>query len=188
MQEKYVDIEVQGGMRVVSFVEELDKSYGLGLPIIGNYAGQTVAGVASTSTHGSSYFVGTLSTVVVAFHLVISSGIQVKLRHGDETFEQCQEKITNARYGGTPVEVESTEVFRAVAVGLGSLGIIYSLTYRCVPVYNIEEERNLGRIPWPRIGKSAFRVKGKYKAVFEDKNKEGEFFSLFVNPYPQPQG
>ena len=60
LQEEYVDIEVQGGMRVVSFVEELDKSYGLGLPIIGNYAGQTVAGVASTSTHGSSYFVGTL--------------------------------------------------------------------------------------------------------------------------------
>ena len=60
LQKEYVDIEVQGGMRVVSFVEELDKSYGLGLPIIGNYAGQTVAGVASTSTHGSSYFVGTL--------------------------------------------------------------------------------------------------------------------------------
>lgn len=110
------------------------------------------------------------------------------MRRGKETFVQCQEKIADAEYGGETVEVKSTEVFRAVAVGLGSLGIIYSLTYRYVPVYNIEEERNLERIPWPSIGKSGFRVKGEYKAVFEDKNKEGEFFSLFVNPYPQPQG
>lgn len=70
LQKEHVDIEVQGGMRVVSFVEELDKSYGLGLPIIGNYAGQTVAGVASTSTHGSSYFVGTL---VSFMHAAVTS-------------------------------------------------------------------------------------------------------------------
>jgi FAD/FMN-containing dehydrogenase len=57
---EYVDVEVEGGMSVVDFVEELDSRYGLGLPMIGNYAGQTVAGVASTSTHGSGYFAGTL--------------------------------------------------------------------------------------------------------------------------------
>ena len=57
---EYVDIEVQGGMTVVDFVEKLDKHYGLALPTMGNYAGQTVAGVASTSTHGSGYFAGTL--------------------------------------------------------------------------------------------------------------------------------
>ena len=111
----------------------------------------------------------------------------MKLGRGDETFVECQEKIKNAPYGGTPVEVNSTEVFRAVAVGLGSLGIIYSLTYRCVSVYNIEEERILERIPWPTIGKSRFRVKGKYEKIFKNK-AEGEFFSLFVNPYPQPRG
>lgn len=185
LQEEDAEIEVEGGMRVVSFVEELDKSYGLGLPIIGNYAGQTVAGVASTSTHGSSYFVGTLSTAVVAFHLVISSGIQVKLRRGNETFVQCQEKIADAEYGGETVEVKSNEVFRAVAVGLGSLGIIYSLTYCCVPVYNIEEERDEQHIPRSRTG--AFRVKDNYMKIFKD-NSEGEFFSLFVNPFPQTQG
>lgn len=60
LQKEYVDIEVEGGMQVLSFVEKLDKVYGLALPIIGNYAGQTVAGVASTSTHGSGYFAGTM--------------------------------------------------------------------------------------------------------------------------------
>lgn len=60
MQKEYVDIEVEGGMQVLSFVEKLDKVYGLALPMMGNYAGQTVAGVASTSTHGSGYFAGTM--------------------------------------------------------------------------------------------------------------------------------
>lgn len=60
LNKQYVDIEVEGGKLVVDFVEELDARYGLGLPMIGNYAGQTVAGVASTSTHGSGYFAGTL--------------------------------------------------------------------------------------------------------------------------------
>ena len=59
-KKEYVDIEVEGGMQVYRFVEKLDEAYGLGLPMMGNYAGQTVAGVASTSTHGSGYFSGTM--------------------------------------------------------------------------------------------------------------------------------
>lgn len=55
-----VDIEVEGGMLVVDFVNKLDKKYGLALPMMGNYAGQTMAGVANTSTHGSGCFAGTL--------------------------------------------------------------------------------------------------------------------------------
>ena len=57
---EYVDIEVQAGMRVVDFVEQLDTTYGFALDMMGNYAGQTVAGVANTSTHGSGLFSGTL--------------------------------------------------------------------------------------------------------------------------------
>ena len=58
--EASVDIEVEAGKRVVDFVEELDKKHGLALNMMGNYAGQTVGGVANTSTHGSGIFSGTL--------------------------------------------------------------------------------------------------------------------------------
>ena len=126
----------------------------------------------------------TQSTLVAGFHLIISNGIQVKLTRGDETFDQCQEKIKRAQYGGRPVELKSTDVFRAVAVGLGSLGIIYSITYRCIPVYNIEEERTVVQIPWP--GQKAFHVHHKFEAILRNRT-EGEFFSVFVNPYPEPK-
>ena len=55
-----VDVEVEAGMRVVDFVEELDKKHHLALNMMGNYAGQTMGGVANTSTHGSGIFSGTL--------------------------------------------------------------------------------------------------------------------------------
>lgn len=57
---EYVDIEVEAGMRVLDFVEQLDTKFGLALDMMGNYAGQTVAGVANTSTHGSGLFSGTM--------------------------------------------------------------------------------------------------------------------------------
>ena len=55
-----LEAEVQAGKRVVDFVEELDKKHNVALKMIGNYAGQTVGGVASTSTHGSGWFSGTM--------------------------------------------------------------------------------------------------------------------------------
>ena len=137
-----------------------------------------------TSTCRMYFSLFTQSTLVVGFHLIISNGIQVKLTRGDETFDQCQEKIKRARYGGNPVELKSNDVFRAVAVGLGSLGVIYSITYRCIPVYNIEEERTVVQIPWP--GQKAFRVQHKFEAILRNRTG-GEFFSVFVNPYPEPK-
>ena len=54
------EVEVQAGKRVVDFVEELDRDHHKALKMMGNYAGQTVGGVASTSTHGSGWFSGTM--------------------------------------------------------------------------------------------------------------------------------
>ena len=59
------EVEVQAGKLVVDFVKELDKKHNLALKMIGNYAGQTVGGVASTSTHGSGWFSGTMVWLMV---------------------------------------------------------------------------------------------------------------------------
>ena len=101
----------------------------------------------------------------------------------DETFDQCQAKIRGAPYGDSPVELKSNAVFRAVAVGLGSLGVIYSITYRCIPVYNIEEERTVESILWP--GQEKFRVRDQFETILRER-QQGEFFSVLVNPYPDP--
>ena len=42
------EVAVQAGKSVVDFVEELDRDHHKALKMMGNYAGQTVGGVAST--------------------------------------------------------------------------------------------------------------------------------------------
>jgi len=181
----YVDIEVQAGMRVVDFVEQLDTKYGLALDMMGNYAGQTVAGVANTSTHGSGLFSGTMSTLVVGLHLIISGGVQVKVQGGKETFEVCKGKLDNAEYGYDPVEINSDDVLKACAVGLGSMGIVYSITYRCVPMYNLEEIRKVEHVTW--VSSEEFEVPGMFAQMYNNR-EDGEYFSFFVNPYPLKRG
>nr|XP_058941066.1 L-gulonolactone oxidase-like [Pocillopora verrucosa] len=195
------EVEVQAGKRVVDFVEELDRDHHKALKMMGNYAGQTVGGVASTSTHGSGWFSGTMSTFVVGLHLIVRGGIQVKVRGGPETIADCEAKIDGAKYGDDPVEIKSSEVLKACQVGLGCMGVIYSITYSCVPMYKLEEIRKTEQVSWPEVrteddegnndGDDALigkklqlgEVLKKFAKMY--KTKDAEYFSFFVNPYPQ---
>ena len=141
------------------------------------------------------------STFVVGLHLIIRGGIQVKVRSGPETIAECQEKIDRAKYGDDPVEIHSNEVLKACQVGLGCMGVIYSITYKCVPMYNLEEIRKTEQVSWPETttteddesdndGDDALMGKklqlGEVLEKFAEmyKTKDAEYFSFFVNPYP----
>ncbi|XP_022806297.1 uncharacterized protein LOC111343392 [Stylophora pistillata] len=192
--ESQYEVEVQAGKLVVDFVEELHKKHNLALKMIGNYAGQTVGGVASTSTHGSGWFSGTMSTLVVGLHLIVRGGIQVKVRSGPETIADCEAKISRAKYGEVPIEINSTEVLKACQVGIGSVGVIYSITYSCVPMYYLKETRQMVQVSWPKEptednDDDALMEMNDIRVVLENfaemyKKKDAECFSFFVNPYP----
>lgn len=109
----------------------------------------------------------------------------MRLSGGNESFDDCQAKLENAEFGGEPVKMESSEILRAVAVGLGSLGIIYTVTYRCIPVFNLEEQRTIVEVPWPENHQD-FKIRQRFEKMFTD-IEDGEFFSFFVNPYPRPR-
>lgn len=122
---------------------------------------------------------------MVGLHLIISGGIQVKVRGGVETIEDCKEKVSNAKYGDPPVEINSDDVLKACAVGLGSMGIVYSITYRCVPMYNLEEIRTVVHVPWS--SPDDFVVPPNFAEMYTNR-EEGEYFSFFVNPYAMGRG
>ena len=141
------------------------------------------------------------STFVVGLHLIIRGGIQVKVRGGPETIADCEAKIDGAKYGDDPVEIKSSEVLKACQVGLGCMGVIYSITYSCVPMYELEEIRRTEQVSWPEVttedeegnndGDDALmgkklqlgEVLEKFAKMY--KTKDAEYFSFFVNPYPQ---
>ena len=105
----------------------------------------------------------------------------MKVRGGEETIEDCKQKIEDAKYGDDPVEINSDDVLKACAVGLGSMGIIYSITYRCVPMYNLEEIRTVESVQW--TSPDEFVIPPRFAEMYTNR-EDGEYFSFFVNPYP----
>jgi L-gulonolactone oxidase len=73
---------------------------------------QSISGAISTGTHGTGAKLGGIATQVRALDLVLADG---SLLHCSET--------------------EQTDVFKAACVGLGSLGVIASVTLQCEPAF-----------------------------------------------------
>ena len=79
---------------------------------LGDIDRQTVAGAISTGTHGTGTGYGGLSTQVLAMELVTAAGEVVRCSADEEP-----------------------DVFAAARVGLGALGVIATVTLRCVPQF-----------------------------------------------------
>ncbi|CAH1246991.1 Hypp7802 [Branchiostoma lanceolatum] len=184
-------VVVEAGMVAEDFARELQHVYGLAVPAFGNFAGHTLGGLISTGGHGSGYAKKILADSVVELHMIIEGGIQVKIRRSnianqeiDTPFDDIRDKVRTANVRSEPIVILSTEVFRAVAVGLGSLGVIYSLTIRCEPSFNIEEFRTPIEISWP-----GERLSGcfAFPSGFVDMYTVDHEFSTFVlHPIPDP--
>lgn len=85
---------------------------GLALENMGDIDRQTISGATSTGTHGTGLRLGGLATTVVGATLVTGTGDVL-----------------------TVSETENAELLPAVALGLGALGVLVSVTIQCVPRY-----------------------------------------------------
>ena len=85
---------------------------GLALANMGDIDRQTITGATQTGTHGTGLGLGGLSTSVVGATLVTGTG----------------ELLTVS-------ETENAELLPAVALGLGALGVLITVTIQCVPRY-----------------------------------------------------
>lgn len=106
-------VVVQAGIRLFQLCEELDE-LGLTLSNLGSINEQSVAGVISTGTHGSSRYHGLISDMIVALQIVLADG----------STRRCSKD-------------ESPELFRAALLSLGALGIITEATIQVVPSYTL---------------------------------------------------
>ena len=114
------EVVVEAGIRLKDLNRALEAE-GLALPILGSISEQSIAGVISTGTHGSSLEWGNLSTLVTGMRLVTAEGDVLELYDGDERL--C-----------------------AARVGLGALGVITQLTLKVMPAFNLCEVAE--PLPW----------------------------------------
>ena len=110
-------VRVEAGMRLRELNRHLDDN-GLALSNMGGYDAQTVAGVMSTSTHGSGIEFGPIADAVRSLELVASGGRVIRIERGDDMFD-------------------------AAVVSMGCMGVIYAATLEVEPEYWLTEVREL---------------------------------------------
>jgi L-gulonolactone oxidase len=104
-------IQVEGGI-LLRDLDEVVARHGLALATEPTISEITAAGAISTGSHGTGLAHGALSEEVVALEIIDATG----------------RKVT----------IDDPERLRAARIGLGALGVIYSITFRLVPAFNLE--------------------------------------------------
>ena len=115
-------VTVRSGTPLHAFNADLHR-LGLAMPNLGDIDAQTVAGAVSTSTHGTGGKLGVLATAIESLELVLADGSVV-----------------------TCSRTERPDLFNAARVGLGALGVISTLTLRCVPSFVLQASETPGRL------------------------------------------
>ena len=106
-------VVMQSGIRLYDLSEELDRR-GLAMPNLGSINEQSMAGVISTGTHGSTLRHGLISEDVLSLKITLAGG--------------------NTKYCSPD---HNLSLFRAALLSLGALGIITEVTFRAVPAFSL---------------------------------------------------
>lgn len=131
-------VRASAGMTIKDLNAALDK-HGLALINMGGFDGQTLAGVISTSTHGSGLLLGSFPSFVEALVVVGSDGqvSQIEKANGITDPQKFHSSVGNIRL------VQDDKVFSASVVGVGCLGIIFAVILRVRSQYWLSETRTL---------------------------------------------
>ncbi len=115
-------VTVRAGTTIRQLNALLD-ALGLAMPNLGDIDAQTIAGATSTGTHGTGAKLGGLSTQIAALDLVLANGEQLHCSPTDHP-----------------------DLFDAARVGLGALGVISTVTLRCVPAFVLHAKESPDRL------------------------------------------
>jgi L-gulonolactone oxidase len=107
-------VKVEAGIGLRDLSEQLYDN-GLALENMGDIDIQTLAGAISTGTHGTGARFGNISSQIEAMELMLADG----------TIFECS-------------AASDPETLQAARVGLGALGVIVTVTLRCVPAFTID--------------------------------------------------
>jgi L-gulono-1,4-lactone dehydrogenase len=167
-------VRVEAGMRIRDLNRWLDREHGLALSNMGGYDGQTVAGVVSTSTHGSGLSFGPLSDFVRSVDLVAARGKRYRIEpeHGPTDPELWKPEHPDWEL------VQDDDRFAAVRVGMGCLGVIYAVMLAVEPAYLLTEVRKLST--WEDLRDDLHRG-----ALLDPERHR--HFELFLSPYARDQ-
>ncbi|KAF3924440.1 hypothetical protein AA313_de0208991 [Arthrobotrys entomopaga] len=124
------EITVQAGMRLYQMHNVLE-GLGWAMPNLGTISEQSISGVISTASHGSSLHHGLISDDITALTILLSNGDIIKCFRDGTTEPNIFD------------ENDGLSLFRAALVSLGALGIITSVTFKATKSFNLEWTQTL---------------------------------------------
>jgi FAD/FMN-containing dehydrogenase len=161
-------VRAEGGTRVKELNDWLDRN-GLGLVNMGGYDHQTIAGLTSTSTHGSGTTFGPLNDQLRSLDIVIGDGSVQRIEPTDGPTDRA---AYEAHHGEQRTLVQDDHVFDAVCVGMGCMGVICTAMLEVRDRFFMREVRELH--PWAKV-----RADLEEGAVFDT----NEHYELAFSPY-----
>ena len=139
-------VTVRSGTTIRALNATLD-ALGLAMPNLGDIDAQTISGAISTGTHGTGARLGGIATQVAALEIVLADGSVVS----------CSAQ-------------ERPDLFSAARVSLGALGVISTVTLRCVPAFTLAADER----PMPL---------GEVTARFAEFAADNDHFEFYWFPY-----
>jgi hypothetical protein len=131
-------VHVEAGIKLNVLLADL-ASCGMALPTMGDGAGQSLIGAISTGTHGGDLYVPPLVEWIRAVHLVCASGREAWITAPGSPLadsalvRQLPGWCEDARF------IADDNVFAAARLGVGRLGIVYSVVLEVVEQYTLIE-------------------------------------------------
>lgn len=162
-------IFVEAGMRVRAFNKYLEANC-KALDNMGAYDGQTLAGVISTSTHGSGITLGAFPSAVRAFFLLAEDGTLYHIEP-ENGISAAPARLPNA---GPLKFIRDDRTFFSIGVSMGCMGIIYAVVMEVRDAYMLAENRDF---LWWKTEVKPMLQKG-------DILRENRHLEVLVNPYP----
>jgi L-gulono-1,4-lactone dehydrogenase len=185
LREDYAEgnlIYTEAGIRLRKLNRALDRR-GLALSNMGGYDAQTLAGVISTSTHGSGLEFGPIADIVGSggkiYRIERESGptdpVEYEARHPDRKLRK------------------DDDWFNAAVVGMGCMGIVYAAIVAVEPKYWLKEVRSLSTWSEAKADLLAGEVprrKRHYELLFNPYRRNGDnrFLVTTREKVSQPSG
>ncbi len=141
-------ITAQAGITILELSDAL-AHFGLAMENVGDVGYQTISGAISTATHGTGEKFRNISSQVAALSLITASGDVLRCSPDHEP-----------------------AAFKAAQVGLGALGVLSTVTLRCVPAYNIHSVQEPRRID-------------KLLDEFDERCAKNDHFEFFWFPHTE---
>jgi hypothetical protein len=153
------------------------------LPTMGGSAGQNIAGIVSTSTHGADFDRRPPADWLVAIDLIAPDGTRHWFeRSGQRSITNSSSLVAAYMNDALPIHVENVhyddQAFLAAAVAMGCMGIIHSLILEVVPQFGLSQRR--GKSTWLSI-RNDLKNDGAFLTQLSPWNSVPD-----LEPHPEP--